>query len=34
VIKGSGLFDEAYYRETFPDIAASGIDPVEHWVGY
>jgi lipopolysaccharide biosynthesis protein len=34
VIKGSGLFDEAYYRETYPDIAASGIDPVEHWVGY
>jgi len=34
LITESGLFDEAYYRETYPDVAASGIDPLEHWIDY
>ena len=32
LIKESGLFDEVYYRETYPDIAAAGLDPLTHWV--
>ncbi len=27
-------FDPAYYLETYPDIAAAGIDPFEHYVNY
>lgn len=31
LIKGSGLFDEAWYLQTYPDVAAAGMDPVEHY---
>ena len=31
-IRSSGLFDEAWYAATYPDIQASGLDPVEHYV--
>lgn len=31
-IKASGLFDEAWYLETYPDVRKSGYDPVVHYV--
>lgn len=31
-IRSSGLFDEAWYAATYPDIQASGLDPIEHYV--
>ena len=31
-IRSSGLFDETWYAATHPDIQASGLDPVEHYV--
>ncbi len=33
-IRDSGLFDEAYYLKTYPDIAAAKIDPLAHYVEY
>jgi glycosyltransferase involved in cell wall biosynthesis len=34
-IKASGLFDEDWYIETYPDVGKLGLDPVEHylWLG-
>jgi glycosyltransferase involved in cell wall biosynthesis len=32
VIRASGLFDAPWYLETYPDVAARGIDPVQHYV--
>ena len=32
LIRESGLFDVTWYRETYPDVAARGIDPVLHYV--
>jgi len=32
LIRDSGLFDEAYYREANPDIGE--INPLDHWVNY
>jgi hypothetical protein len=34
LIRASGVFDEAYYREQYPDIAESGADPVTHYLRY
>lgn len=31
VIAASGLFDRGYYLATYPDIARSGVDPLEHY---
>src|SRR5690606_30022043 len=31
---GSELFDREYYLQTYPDVAAAGIDPVEHYVRF
>lgn len=31
-IKASGRFDEAWYLGQYPDVAASGMDPIEHYV--
>jgi hypothetical protein len=31
-IMNSGLFDENYYRERYPDVAASGLTPLSHFV--
>jgi hypothetical protein len=28
----SGLFDEGWYKENYPDVAAVGIDPIEHYL--
>ncbi|MGO9327935.1 MAG: glycoside hydrolase family 99-like domain-containing protein [Steroidobacteraceae bacterium] len=32
IIRESGTFDNAYYLATYPDIKASSVDPLEHWV--
>ncbi|MEA2621186.1 MAG: hypothetical protein QOH61_96 [Chloroflexota bacterium] len=31
-IRRSGLFDEGFYRSAYPDVAASGVDPLSHYV--
>jgi len=28
----SGVFDERFYLSTYPDIAAAGVDPLEHYL--
>lgn len=35
LIKASGLFDEAWYLERYPDVKILGMDPIEHylWLG-
>ena len=33
-IKESGLFDEAWYLETYPEVAASKINPILHYLLY
>lgn len=34
-LRASGLFDEAWYCQSYPDVAQSGIEPAEHylWIG-
>ena len=32
LIRNSGLFDIEYYRARYPDAAASGLDPVDHYL--
>lgn len=32
VVEGSGAFDRDYYIATYPDVAASGMDPLEHYL--
>ncbi|MEI5996866.1 hypothetical protein H3V53_06515 [Paraburkholderia bengalensis] len=32
IIEQSGLFDAAFYRQTYPDVANAGIDPLKHYV--
>jgi hypothetical protein len=32
LIRDSGLFDEDWYRRTYPDVAASGMGAVEHYL--
>jgi len=33
-IRAAGLFDAAYYLESNPDVAASGMDPLLHYIRY
>jgi glycosyltransferase involved in cell wall biosynthesis len=33
-IRASGLFDAAWYLETYPDVAARQVDPLRHYVRY
>ncbi|NBC36895.1 glycosyltransferase [Novosphingobium sp. FSY-8] len=35
-LRDSGLFDAAWYAARYPDVAASGMDPLEHyvWLGW
>ena len=33
-VRASGLVDEAWYRDRYPEVAHSGCDPVEHQLGY
>ncbi|HMI20279.1 MAG TPA: sulfotransferase family protein [Sphingomonas sp.] len=32
LIRNSGLFDAEYYLARYPDVAASGLDPVDHYL--
>ena len=32
LIRNSGLFDADYYRARYPDVAESGLDPVDHYL--
>lgn len=32
LIRGSGLFDAQWYLAEYPDVAAAGMDPVEHYL--
>lgn len=34
VIRESGVFDEEYYLEQYPDVAQSGLDPIDHYMRY
>jgi hypothetical protein len=31
-LAASGLFDANYYQQTYPDVAAAGVDPLEHFI--
>lgn len=33
-IRTSGLFDEAWYLRTYPDVAQAGQDPIEHYLQF
>lgn len=33
LVAASGLFDAEYYLETNPDVAAAGLDPLDHFLG-
>ena len=32
LIRASGVFDDAFYRAGNPDVAAAGVDPLEHYI--
>ncbi len=32
LVRGSGLFDADWYARTYPDVAPSGLDPVDHYL--
>ena len=32
LIRASGLFDAEHYRDRYPEVAASGLDPVDHYL--
>ncbi|NDA98004.1 MAG: hypothetical protein EBY31_02205 [Flavobacteriia bacterium] len=32
LITDSGLFDAAWYASTYPDVAATGLEPLEHFL--
>jgi O-antigen biosynthesis protein len=34
LVRESGAFDEEYYLATYEDVAAAGVDPIEHWVDF
>ena len=34
IVSRSGLFDRQWYLETYPDVAASGMDPIEHFLRF
>ncbi len=34
ILTASGLFDNDFYNETYPDVKASGIPPIDHYVLY
>jgi FMN phosphatase YigB (HAD superfamily) len=34
LISESGLFDESWYRTTYPDVQESGMDPLRHYLDY
>ena len=34
LLKGSYFFDDVWYRTTYQDVGAAGVDPVEHYLEY
>lgn len=34
IVRKSGLFDEQWYREQYPDVEKSGIDAIEHYLKF
>lgn len=34
LIEESGLFDRSWYLSVYPDVAASGLDPLDHYLRY
>jgi hypothetical protein len=32
IIEQSGLFDVAWYKDTYPDVAQAGLNPIEHYL--
>ncbi len=34
IIEGSGLFDREWYLNTYPDVRAAGMDPIEHYLRF
>lgn len=34
LVERSGLFDAAWYLETYPDVARSGLDPLDHFLRF
>jgi GT2 family glycosyltransferase/capsular polysaccharide biosynthesis protein len=34
LVRKGGAFDEAYYLATNKDVAAAGVNPIEHWVDF
>jgi hypothetical protein len=34
VLDKSGLFDEAWYLSTYPDVASAGANPTEHYLRF
>lgn len=34
LLRGSGLFDEAWYVAQYPDVAASGMDALDHYLSF
>lgn len=34
LVKVSGLFDEVWYLEHYPDVAMSGLDPIQHYLRF
>lgn len=32
IIEQSGLFDAAFYRQTYPDVVNAGVDPLKHYI--
>jgi hypothetical protein len=34
LVRGSGLFDTDWYVTEYPDVANSGVDPLEHYLRF
>ncbi|WP_180982574.1 glycosyltransferase family 2 protein [Methylocella silvestris] len=34
IIEKSGIFDEGWYLETYPDVRAEGVDPLDHYIRF
>lgn|GEM_PF-2971204 len=34
LVRLSGLFDESWYQQRYPDVVEAGLDPVEHYVAF
>jgi hypothetical protein len=34
LIARTGLFEEKWYKDNYPDVAAAGVDPIRHYLGF